>query len=80
MGPRESDNHSCEGKKMQPKLTVVQNRPLEKLSAAEARITGRPINTDPWMVGGGPRVLTPERVAKLAAENEQLRSARKAGK
>ena len=63
---------------MKPNLHIV--RPLLALANAEKRIKGRDFKAEPWMIGEGPRFWTPERVARLAAENEQLRSARKARK
>lgn len=55
-------------------------RPLLALAAAEQRIKGRDFKADPWLVGEGPRFWTTDRVAKLAAANEQLRAERKAAK
>lgn len=55
-------------------------RPLAKLSEAEARIKGRDFKAEPWLVGEGPKFFTPERVARLAADNEALRVARKGRK
>ena len=60
---------------MKPALHLV--RPLMALANAEKRIKGRDFKAEPWMIGEGPRFWTPERVARLAAENEQLRLARK---
>ena len=61
---------------MKPNLHIV--RPLLALANAEKRIKGRDFKAEPWMIGEGPRFWTPDRVAKLAADNEHLRSARKA--
>ena len=59
-------------------LRVV--RPLERLVVAEQRIKGRDFKAEPWLMGEGAKFWTPERVARLAAENEALRLARKARK
>ena len=61
-----------------PALRIV--RPLSALAAAEQRIKGRDFRAEPWLVGEGPKFFTPERVAKMAADNEALRAARKARK
>ncbi len=61
--------------------SVPSSRPLEKLTIAERRIKSiepRDFRSNPWMIGEGPRFWTPDRVAKLAADNEVLRQARKA--
>ena len=49
-------------------------RPLAKLVEVEARIRGRDFKAEPFMLGEGPRFWTPERVARLAADNEQRRA------
>ena len=61
---------------MTPRLHIV--RPLAKLTEAEKRIKGRDFKEEPWLVGEGPKFWTPDRVAKLAADNEKLRHERKA--
>ena len=61
---------------MKPNLHVV--RPLLALANAEKRIKGRDFKAEPWLVGEGPRFFTPERVARMAAENDALRAQRKA--
>lgn len=63
---------------MKPNLHLV--RPLLALANAEKRIKGRDFKAEPWMIGEGPRFWTPDRVAKLAADNEHLRLARKGRK
>ena len=63
---------------MKPNLHIV--RPLLALANAEKRIKGRDFKAEPWMIGEGPRFWTPDRVARLAADNEHLRLARKARK
>ena len=55
-------------------------RPLMALANAEKRIKGRDFKAEPWMIGEGPRFFTPERVARLAAENDALRAARRGRK
>jgi hypothetical protein len=63
---------------VKPNLHLV--RPLLALANAEKRIKGRDFKAEPWMIGEGPRFWTPDRVAKLAADNEHLRLARKGRK
>ena len=58
-------------------------KPLLRLVQAERRIKEiepRDFAADPWMRGEGAKFYTPERVAKMAKENEALRLARKARK
>ena len=55
-------------------------RPLAKLTEAEQRIKGRDFKAEPWLVGEGAKFFTPERVARMAEQNELLRLARKARK
>ena len=66
---------------MKPQLSIV--RPLLALTVAERRIKSiepRDFNAQPFMLGEGAKFWTPERVAKLAADNEALRAARKGRK
>lgn len=58
-------------------------KPLLYLVQAERRIKSiepRDFKSNPWMIGEGPRFWTAERVARLAADNEAMRKARKAPK
>ena len=58
-------------------------KPLLYLVQAERRIKSiepRDFKSNPFMLGEGAKFWTPERVARLAAENEQLRLTRKARK
>ena len=64
--------------RVKPALHLV--RPLAKLTEAEQRIKGRDFKAEPWLIGEGPKFWTPERVARLAADNEALRQMRKAAK
>ena len=58
-------------------------KPLLYLVQAERRIkSGEPrdFKSNPFMLGEGAKFWTPDRVARLAADNENLRLARKARK
>lgn len=54
-------------------VPVVNESPLE----AARRKYGRPFGTEPFTVGEGARYWTSERVARLAAANEERRMARR---
>lgn len=63
-------------------MTAPQ-KPLLYLVQAERRIKSvepRDFKSNPFMMGEGAKFWSPERVAKLAADNELLRLARKARK
>ena len=58
-------------------------KPLLFLVQAERRIKSvepRDFKSNPFMLGEGAKFWTPERVARLAAENDALRAARKGRK
>ena len=58
-------------------------KPLLYLVQAERRIKSvepRDFKSNPFMLGEGAKFWTPERVARLAADNEALRAQRKARK
>lgn len=55
-------------------------KPLLYLVQAERRIKSvepRDFTANPWLVGEGARFWSPDRIAKLAADNEALRKKRK---
>ena len=62
------------------RMSRVPAKPLLYLVQAERRIKSvepRDFTAQPWLVGEGARFWSPDRVAKLAAENEQRRKSRK---
>lgn len=70
---------------MKPRFKIVGNRPIEivQVSPPESpllkarRKYGRDFCTLAWKTGEGPRYWTAERVATLAAQNEERRMQRR---
>ena len=57
---------------------VKESRPLRPLTLAEKRAAvARDFKANPWMRGEGAQFYTAERVAQIAAENEQRRKAKR---
>ena len=55
---------------------MSQTKPLLHLIQAERRIKAvepRDFTSNPWMLGEGARFWSPDRIARLAAENEAKR-------
>ena len=57
---------------------VKEQRPLRPLTLAEKRAAvARDFKARPWMRGEGAQFFTAERLASMAAENEQRRKAKR---
>lgn len=61
-----------------PRFVLVEGRPIPAPSKetplqAALRRYGRPFASEPWPLGEGVRYWTSERVARLAAANEEIR-------